>query len=401
MPTFRYAAIDERTGKRVKGKLTAANELDLEDRLGDLGLVVLNSATVKERKSRFFGKISDKELIMFCVHMEQLDKAGVPILDSLADLRDSADTPAFRDVMADIYESVKSGDMLSASLAKRSDVFDHVFVGLVLAGEQTGRLSEAFGHLAHHFKWSNDLKRSVKKATRYPVVLLVVMTGVISLMMLFVVPKLVDFLTAQGFDLPIHTRALIATSAAMADYWYLIFGIPTAILITLILLYKKTFGFRYFIDKIALKTPFIGHVILKINLSRFTHFFAVTFSSGIGALECLATARGVVSNLIIKEAVEQVITSVSEGSSLTRAISDTKKFPNLVVRMFKVGEDSGNMDESLKNVNFFFDREVEDSVNGLIGMIQPALTLVMGVLMLWVIAAVFGPLYDSFRNIDF
>lgn len=401
MPTYSYTAVNE-SGGTAKGKVTASNEFDLEERLREQDLMLLTFKAEKKSKGGLLGgKIGVKELIMLCVHLEQLDKAGVPLLDALADMRDSADSAGFRDVMSDIYEQVKGGEMLSAAMAKRPDVFNEVFIGLIAAGEKTGNMSASFGHLSHHLKWNNDLRRSIKKAMSYPIALILVMTGVISLMMIFVIPQLVDFLESQGFDLPIHTRALIATSEFFVNYWYMILGIPILFLIIMIMLYKNSSTIRYRIDSILLKSPFIGIVILKINLARFSHFFAITFSSGIGVLDCLDTARKVIGNMVIKEAVTFIIQNVSEGNSLTGAISSTQRFPSLVVRMFKVGEDSGNMDDALKNINFFYDREVEDSVARMISVLQPTITIVMGAIMFWVVAAVFGPLYGSFSEIDF
>lgn len=400
MPTYTYVAADT-SGKTVKGKITASNELDLEERLSALGLEVIKHKMQKNRKGLFLSKVKERELIMFCVHMEQLNRAGVPFLDALADMRDSTDSPMFKDLMAEIYENVKGGDMLSAAMEKRSDVFNEVFIGLIKAGEETGKMTEAFGHLAEHLKWQDGLRKSIKKAMTYPIILLVIMTLVIAMMMLFVVPQLVDFLTSQGFDLPLHTRALIATSHAFVNYWYVLFGLPIIGYLLFSMLYRASEKTRYYMDVLALKMPFIGNILLKINLARFAHFFAITFNSGIGVLQCLATARNVVSNLVIKDAVYFITQNVSEGNSLTRAISATGQFPSLVVRMFKVGEDSGNMDDALKNVNFFYDREVKDSVEALIAVIQPALTVIMGLLMFWIMAAIFGPLYDSFSELNF
>ncbi len=395
MPVYRYVAAND-DGSTIKGKLTASNELDLEERLSDLELVVLEYSLVKPKKSTLFSKISTKELIMLCIHLEQLDKAGVPLLDSLADMRDSADSPIFRDLMADIYESVKGGDVLSLAMSKRPDVFNDVFIGLISAGEKTGKMSEAFEHLAEHLKWNSDFTRTIRKALSYPIGLVIVMSIVLTLMMMMVVPQLVDYLTSQGFDLPIHTRALIATSDAFADYWYLILGTPALFIFATITMHRTSPSARYTIDSLLLKIPAVGNVILKINLSRFTRFFAITFGSGIDVLDCLSTAKNVVGNTVMKEAVDSIIKNVSEGSSITRAISSTERFPSLVVRMFKVGEDSGNMDEALKNINFFYDREVADSVARMTGLIQPTLTIFMGAIIFWIIAAVFGPLYETF-----
>jgi type IV pilus assembly protein PilC len=275
-----------------------------------------------------------------------------------------------------------------------------VFVGLVKVGEETGQLSESFKHLGEHLKWAENLRKKIKKATRYPIFLLLMLAGVISVMMLFVVPQLSEFMTSQGFDLPLHTRALIATSEAFVNYWYIILGLPVLLIMSILTLYRISENFAYIVDKILLSVPFIGPVILKSNLSRFCHFFSVTFVSGIDILDSLNTAQNVVDNRVIKEIIKNVRQSVSQGNSITLSLTMSDRFPNLVLRMFKVGEDSGNMEQALENINFFYDREVNDSVDNIIGVIQPALTIIMGLILFWITAAVFGPLYDSFSKME-
>ena len=250
-------------------------------------------------------------------------------------------------------------------------------------------------------KWSGDLRRKVKKAIRYPIVLLVVLSAVISVLMLFVVPKLVDFILAQGFTIPMHTKALIAFSKFFGEYWWLCLSGPVVLGVVFMLSYRLSESFAYKVDKYALKAPIIGKVIRKINLARFTQFFSVMFRSGIDILDSLKSARGVVGNRVLQESIDLVYKSVTEGNRITESLRMSNQFPNLVVRMFKVGEDSGNMNDALENINFFYNREVDDAVEGLVSMIQPILTVVMGMLIMWIIAAVFGPLYDSFSKIDF
>ncbi|MCB2081298.1 MAG: type II secretion system F family protein [Rickettsiales bacterium] len=399
MPTYTYSAVSNK-GKSVKGKMTALNDLDLEHRIRSLGLEIVNYKALRAGGSRFLGSVKPKDLIMLCLHLEQLDRAGVPLLDSLADMRDSSDSAYMRDLMSDIYENVKNGDMLSEAMRRHHRIFRDVFAGLVAAGEKTGNLSESFKNLADHLKWNNDFRRKIRKAIRYPIALLVIMSGVISMMMMYVVPQLSEFLLAQGFDLPFYTQALISFSGFFSEFWYLIFGLPIIGIAGLLIVSRTSPRVRRAMHMFWLHFPFIGQVILKTNLARFTRFFAITFNSGIDVLECLSTAKKVVSNMIIAEAVASIEQSVSEGNSLTMALQQTQRFPSLVVRMFKVGEDSGNMETALNNVNFFYDREVNDSVESMVGMIQPALTILMGLLMLWVTVAVFGPLYDSFSKLN-
>lgn len=400
MPLYSYVALNQ-SGTTVKGKMIAINEIDLEERMRALGMDLIRFKQSKSSKGGFRGRVSVRDLIMLCVHLEQLDKAGVPLLDSLADLRDSTESVKLRDLLSDIYEQVKGGSILSEALSKYPKVFDVVFIGLIKAGEQTGKLSETFAQLGHHLKWNEALRNKVKKSVRYPIALLVMMSGVITVMMLFVVPQLSSFLISQGFELPIHTRALIATSEIFVNFWYVILGTPVLIIMLIRLGCRYSESFAYQVDRMMLKMPFIGPVILKGNLSRFVHFFTITFTSGIEVLECLNTAQNVVKNRVIRDAIKTVRQNVSDGNSITLSLTATNKFPSLVLRMFKVGEESGNMEDALNNVNYFYDREVNDSVEAIVATIQPALIIVMGLMLLWITSAVFGPLYDSFSKMDF
>ncbi len=399
MPSYRYAAMNE-LGRTITGVVVAENDVDLEERLKQIGLELVNFRELKEKQGGRSGKVKGQDMIVMCLHLEQLGRAGVPLLDAIADVRDTTDSMALKNIMTGIYEYVKNGEILSKALSHYPRVFGDVFVGLIAAGEKTGNFSESFLHIADHLKWTSDLRRKVKKAVRYPIALLLIMSGVIATLMTQVVPKLTDFMLAQGFDLPPWTVALIATSHAFENYWYLIFGIPIVTVMTLMAVYRFSEPFAYRVDSIILKLPIFGNVSRKLNMARFTHFFAVLFNSGIDILESLQAAKNVVANRVLQESIGLMARSVSDGTSLTASMRMSNQFPNLVVRMFKIGEDSGNMTESLENINFFYDREVNDAVESVVGMIQPTLTVVMGLLIFWVIAAIFGPLYQSFSKMN-
>lgn len=400
MPFYSFIALDK-TGKKVKGSITALNETDLDKKLKGMELDVIKSNITSGKSFGFTNRVSLKDLIFLCIHLEQLERAGVPLLDSLADLRDTSDTLRVKNLMADIYESVEGGSMLSEAMATYPHIFNQVFTGLVGAGEKTGNLADIFAHLAKHMKWVHDIRGKIKKALYYPVFLLFLMMGIIALMMLFVVPKLSSFLLAQNFELPWYTSALIKTSDIFAHYWYLIFGLPVLLYFALNIIIRNSYELARAFDAFLLSLPIIGSVLRKIDLARFTHFFAITFRSGVPMLDCLEIAHDVVKNRIIKESILTARRSVSEGSTLTNALRGTKQFPSLVLRMFKVGEDSGNMEATLANITFFYDREVDDAVNNMVGFVQPALTIVLGGLMLWISIAIFGPLYLSFSQIQY
>lgn len=399
MPAYNYSAINDK-GRTIRGSMVAENDIDLEARLKEIGLDLV-AFKIQKIKRAGKSKIKLKDMIILCLHLEQLSRAGVPIHEALADVRDSTESKKLRDIMTDVLEKVKTGSTLSEAIANYPRTFSEVFVGLVHAGEKTGKLTESFVHMSEHMKWTNDLRRKVKKAITYPIVLLVVLSAVIAILMVFVVPKLIKFILDQGFEVPIHTRALIATSEAFQNHWYVIFGLPILLTMVLVTIYRTNEKFAYFFDGLILKIPVIGGAIRKINLARFTHFFAVMFKSGIDIPEALLASRKVVGNRVIAESVELVHRGIVEGNSLTTSLRVSNQFPSLVIRMFKVGEDSGNMNDALENIKFFYDREVGDAVDGMIGLIQPILTVVMGGLIFWVIAAVFGPLYASFSNMKF
>ncbi len=400
MPIYIYTALNQKA-RKINGSMTAANEMDLEDRLKVIGLDLVSARETKSSKKPAFGSVSIQDLIIFCIHMEQLERAGVPILESIADLRDTSDNIYFKNIIAEIYESVRNGNMLSAALANHPKIFNDIFVALVQAGEKSGNLNEIFQHLAYHLKWTNNIQRKVKKAVYYPTFLLFLMTGIIALMMLFVIPKLSTFLKAQNFELPVYTKALIATSDFFMNYWYIVFSLPFVIIFGVKILIKISDDFAYNVDNFKLKIPYIRSTIRKIDLARFCHFFGIMYKSGLGILECLDTANNIVSNKVLRESIGIVKKSVSEGNSLTESLRISNQFPNLVIRMFKVGEESGNLDVTLENINFFYDREVEDAVSNMVGVIQPALTIVMGGIMMWVSMAIFGPLYNSFSKMNF
>ena len=380
--------------------MVAENDVDLEARLKEIGLELVGFK-VQRAKRAGKSKIKLKDMIILCLHLEQLSRAGVPIHEALSDVRDSTESRKLRDIMADVLEKVKTGSKLSEALANYPRTFSEVFIGLIHAGEKTGKLTESFVHMAEHLKWTNDLRRKVKKAVSYPIVLLVVLSAVIAILMVFVVPKLIKFIIDQGFEVPLHTRALIATSEAFQNHWYVIFGLPIGAAMVLVTLYRTNESFAYSFDGLMLKLPVIGGALRKINLARFTHFFAVMFKSGIDIPEALLASRKVVGNRVISESVQLVHRGIIEGNNLTSSLRMSNQFPSLVIRMFKVGEDSGNMNDALENIKFFYDREVNDAVDGMVGLIQPIMTIVMGGLIFWVIAAVFGPLYGSFSNMKF
>ena len=399
MNKFKYRAINSE-GKYVKGSIAAENQSDLESFLksSNLELVWCKSEPQSMLSLIFADRPKTKDIITLFSHLEQLEKAGVSIIEAIADVRDSAESQAVRTVMHEVYESVKNGSLFSEAIAKHPRIFDPVFVGLVSAGEETGNLNDAFTSIIEHLKWSYEMKRKTVKAIRYPAFSLLMMFGVLWVMTTIVVPKVTAFLVDQQIALPLTTRSLIAFSNFVQFKSWLI----AICIIVFIVVYKVLYrvpGINVKIDELKLHIPVFGKILVKLDISRFCHFFAMTFKSGIGILDCLESARGAISNLAIKQSIDVVKQQVSDGQSLAKSIGLSGYFPTLVTRMFRVGEESGNMESSLKNVRFFYDQEINDSIDKAIGMIQPTLTIIMGGMMAWITIAVFGPIYATFDKL--
>ncbi len=398
MSQYFYKAVDD-NGHYKRGKLPAESQAELADTLKLLGLELVSYKLEKSQQSfSFFNRVKQRDLVTTFIHLEQLDKAGISIIDSIQDLKETSDVPRIKVLMQEIYDLIKNGSLFSESLAKYPDIFKPVYVGLIATGEKTGNFSEAFTNIVEDLKWNVDMKRKTRKATIGPTFGLLMMFAVLSVMTSVVVPKVTGFLLSQDIALPAITVSLIAFSEFAKNYWYLLVFGPPAIWMTIKLLGRIEVT-KIPVDKLKLKVPIIGPILNKIDTAKFCQFFAMTFKSGLGVIECLDAACGVVKNKAIKSSIEDIKRQVSDGKSLATSIASVGYFPNLVVRMFKIGEDSGNMDSALKNIKFFYDREINDSIDRLVGMIQPTLTIVMGGMIAWITIAVFGPIYSTFSTL--
>ncbi len=398
MKHFRYKAINDE-GRYIKGKMAAENPADLATILRSTGLEIVSYKEERQSSGSFLDKITSKDLIGIFVHLEQLERAGVSIIESIDDLKETADAPKVKNLMYEIHESIKNGSLFSESLAKRPDVFNPVHIGLITMGEKTGNLTNAFSSIIEDLKWSMDIKRKTRKAITGPLFGIIMMFVVIGIMTSVVVPKVTGFIVSQGLDLPLMTLSLIAFSDFVKANWYLIiFSVPFMWLVIKVLSKSPEMAIR--IDDLKLKIPIFGPIVTKIDSAKFCQFFAMTFRSGLGVIECLEAAGGVVKNSAVRRSILVVKQQVSDGQSLAKALSSSGYFPNLVIRMFKIGEESGNMENALQNIKFFYDREINDSIDRLVGMIQPTLTIVMGGMIAWITIAVFGPIYGSFSKIN-
>ena len=400
MALYTYKAIDTR-GKSVMGRVEAVNLFDLEQRLLRMDLDLVSGAPSSQGMRFLGGRISRQDLINFCFHLEQLATAGVPVLDGLNDLRDSVENPRFREVVSGVLESIEGGKNLSAALGEFPEVFSKVFVSLIRSGEQTGKLAEVLKSLTETLKWEDELAAQTKKLMMYPAFVGSIVLIVTFFLMIYLVPQMTGFIRNMGQDVPLQTRILIGVSNFFVNYWWAIVLAPFAIWGGLKLAIYRNPAVAYAIDYYKLRVPLIGPILRKIILSRFASSFAMMYGSGITVLDAIRSCEEIVGNRPIEQALKTAGQQIAEGKNLTAAFQDLGIFPALVIRMLRIGENTGALDTSLLNVAYFYNREVRESIGKVQAMIEPAMTILLGALLGWVMLSVLGPVYDSISKMKF
>lgn len=399
MATYSYRSMDGE-GKTVRGTMDAANLPDLEMRLKRMGLDLIACKQRGERTTAFGrGKIDRKELINFCFHMEQMTGAGVPILESLADLRDSAENRRFREVMADLMENIEGGMQLSEAMERHPKIFDKTFSSLIRAGEQSGKIAYVFKSLSESLKWQDELAAQTKKIMMYPAFSGTVVLGVTAFLMIYLVPQLTGFIKNMGQELPFHTKVLIAVSGIFIKYWYLLLIVPVATFIIFKLVLKNSAAARYKTDEFKLRIFLIGPVLHKIILARFATFFALMYASGITILEAIRLSEDIVNNEAIAQGLRRAGQMISEGQGVTAAFESAGMFPPLVLRMLRVGESTGSLDTALQNVSYFYNRDIQEAIGKVQAMIPTVMTVTLGLILGWIMLSVLGPIYDTISKI--
>ena len=401
MPLFSYKAVDA-SGKNVLGRVEAVNLFDLEQRLSRMGLDLVTGAPSSQRARLMGGsRVPRQDLINFCFHLEQLAAAGVPVLEGLVDLRESVEKPRFREVVSGLIEAIEGGRSLSQALGEFPEIFSKVFVSLVRAGEQTGKLADVLKSLTESLKWEDELASQTKKLMMYPAFVGSIVLIVTFFLMIYLVPQMTGFIRNMGREVPLQTRILIAVSNFFVSYWWAIAAAPFATWAGIKLAVKGNPAFEYAIDRYKITAPLIGPILRKIILSRFASSFAMMYSSGITVLDAIRSCEEIVGNKPMENALRTAGQQIAEGKNMTAAFQDLGLFPPLVIRMLRIGENTGALDTSLLNVSYFYNREVRESISKLQAMIEPALTLVLGALLGWVMLSVLGPVYDAISKMKF
>jgi type IV pilus assembly protein PilC len=402
VPDYKFRTIDA-AGKIRSDAMVASNPMELEKRLGSMGFDLLSYKEQKKAVENAFRSktISRRELINFTFHLEQLVKSGVPLIDSLKDIRDSIDYSHFTDVLQTIIDDIEGGKTLSLAMAEHSAIFDNVYVTLVRVGEETGQLAIVLKDMAESIRWQDELVEQTKRIMIYPMIVTVIVLLVVSFLMMYLMPQLLPFIKNLGTEIPTHTRILMSVSDFFINYWYVIFSLPVMLIFGIKTAERKFYKFRYYLDGLKLKLWLFGPLMTKIKIARFANYFAMMYSSGITVLDALKISEAMVDNLVLEDSINKARQSISDGVIISKAFEAVGVFPSMIVRMLKVGEDTGAMDEALLNVSYFYNREVKESIEKIEPAILPMLTVVLGFMMMWIMMAVLGPVYDAVAGVKF
>jgi len=340
----------------------------------------------------FEQKIKTKEVVVFTRQFATMINAGLPLVQCLEILSSQQQNPAFKKMLGQIKSDVEGGSTFADALGKHPKVFDNLFVNLVAAGEIGGVLDTVLLRLAVYMEKNEALKRKVKGAMTYPIIVLCVAFGVVAVLMIFVIPTFKDMFEQFGSSLPAPTQMVVSLSAFFRGYWYFMVGLIIALIIAFKATARNEKG-RYYLDSFALKLPVFGPLIRKVAVAKFTRTLGTMISSGVPIMDGLDITSRTAGNVIIENAIKSVRSAISEGQSMAEPLGASGIFPGMVVQMISVGEATGAMDQMLSKIADFYDEEVDAAVDALTSSLEPILMVFLGGVIGFVVVAMYLPIF--------
>ncbi|MDR2881882.1 MAG: type II secretion system F family protein [Azoarcus sp.] len=391
MSRYRYRACDTH-GRIVQGETQALNPSELETRLRERGLEPIHVKPASWLSGR--QRVSRRELIHFCFHLEQMFGAGVPILDVLADFAEGQKQSGIKAIASDLHAEVERGQPLSSAMKQHPQVFDEVFRCMLHAGEATGDIAPVLRQIAADLARADEIRANARKIVIYPLVVGSVLSVAIVVALTQVVPQVAILFRSNGQELPLSTRLLIGFSDWFSQYAWLL--PPTLIVLTIAIsmIAARRPLLRRRLHALALRLPLIGPITQRLILARTASLLAMLYASGITVIDALASTARATPNLSIRYGIEAAGAHIAAGRGIASAFESTGLFPRLVTRMLRVGEQTGRLDSALGQLVYFYERDAREAIERLQASIEPALTIVMGLLMFWIAIAVLGPIYD-------
>ncbi len=387
---FTWEGVDKK-GKKVKGDMIAAGEAVVKVNLRRQGVTVLK---VKKQSALGKGKkITEKDIALFTRQLATMMKAGVPLLQAFDIVAKGHSNPAVQKLLLDIKADVETGSSLTQAFGKHPLYFDALYCNLVNAGEQAGILDTVLERLATYSEKILAIKGKIKSAMFYPISILVVAFVITAVIMLFVIPAFKELFSSFGADLPAPTLIVMAISDFFIAYWWAIFGSIGGGLWFFFYTWKRSRKMQYFMDRLLLKLPIFGTLLEKSAIARWTRTLSTMFAAGVPLVEALESVAGAAGNIIYYDATKKIQGEVSTGTNLTNSMQNTGLFPNMVLQMVAIGEESGALDAMLGKVADFYEAEVDDMVDALSSLMEPVIMVVLGTLIGGLVIAMYLPIF--------
>lgn len=388
-PIWIYKGREVKGGRDAAGEIQAANEVVAQAMLRQKGVKV---TTIKKKRG-FAKKITAKDIAIFTRQMAVMMKAGVPMLQSLDIVAKGAANPAITKLLFDIRSDLESGLALNAAFRRHPLYFDTLFCNLVEAGESAGILEGVLDRLAEYKEKTEALKGKIKSALFYPVAVIAVAIIITAIIMIFVVPAFKNVFASFGADLPAPTLVVIAISDFMVSNWYLVFGAAGAAGYFGLQSYRRSIKMQEMMDRLLLQTPIFGSLVRKAVIARWTRTLSTMFSAGVPLVESLDSVGGASGNSVYTKATERIQRDVSQGEGLTVSMERVGLFPNMVLQMAAIGEESGALDSMLGKVADFYEAEVDDAVKGISSLMEPLIMAVLGVIIGGLVVSMYLPIF--------
>ena len=402
MPGFTYVAVDKR-GKEKRGSIEADTREKVIDILKNDGLIPVSvkeqGALNKDIDFSIGKKVKPRDLSVFCRQFVSITQAGVPMKEALQMLSEQTENKWLKRAISEVLLNVEKGNTLADSMRSQPDIFPPMLVNMVEAGEQSGSLEMAFSRMAVHFEKEAKLKATIKKATIYPIILVIAAIGVIAVMLLFVIPIFIDMFADLDIEMPALTMFVMNSSKWMTSHWYVVLAIIVGVVVAYKLIYKTTQG-RLTIDRIKMKMPLFGKLTVKTACSQFARTMSTLLMSGISTIDALETTSKIVNNIHYTNAMLKAREEVMKGVPLSEPLEASGIFPPMVYHMTGIGEETGNVEEMLEKMADYYDEEVEMTTQSVLAAMEPIIILFMALIIGTLVIAVIWPIASMYNGLD-
>ena len=396
MPTFSYTARTAQ-GERRSATLEAATRDEAIAQLRRLRLAVVTLEEVARRRTT--GRVAMRDIVIFTRQFSTMINAGLPIVQALDILAKQTENPVLQAVTRQVVFDVESGRTVAEALAKHPNAFSELYVNMVAAGEAGGILHTILLRLATFLEKNDALLRKVRSAMIYPAVILSIAVGAVAILLVFVIPTFQEMFTSVGAALPLPTRLVIALSAFLQGFWWVVLGGIAALGVAGRRAYTTPKG-RRAIDRMLLAVPIVGDLLRKSAVSRFTRTLGTLISSGVSILDGLEITAKTAGNRVVADAILASRTSIAGGDTIAAPLARSRVFPPMVISMIAVGEQTGGLDEMLRKIADFYDDEVDTAVSGLLALVEPVMVVGLGILVGGMVVAMYLPIFDLISTVQ-